>query len=210
MVFGMKSCVCRVFCALVFSVLLMPCAFSATLSGNAFVNQTSDTAASAKSIALNTARRQIIYDVLSRYSDKDALAELVKSASNDDLANLISSTAVSNEHIASDAYSANITMNIDNDIAKKWLISNDIQNWIPAMESGEKFTASIVVLNGISDWAELKRLARSDNIDIETQSINGNQIIAKMPLNYRTKFTAAIRAAGWKYTDNEGVLQIWK
>jgi len=40
--------------------------------------------------------------------------------------------------------------------------------------------------------------------------LQGKQIIAKMPLSYRTKFTAAIRGAGWKYADKDGVLQIWK
>ena len=51
---------------------------------------------------------------------------------------------------------------------------------------------------------------REDGIDIETQYLKGKQILAKLPLSYRTKFTAAVRGAGWKYSDNGGVLQIWK
>ena len=84
------------------------------------------------------------------------------------------------------------------------------QDWIPSMNSDEKFTTFIVIPNGIADWAELKRITRAENVEIETQSISGNQIVAKLPLNYRTKFTAAVRSAGWKYADNGGVLQVWK
>lgn len=191
-------------------MLVIPGAFCANLSGNASIQQSSNTAANAKINAMNVARRQILYSVLSRYADKNALDELINQASNDDLTNLILSTSVSDEHISSNAYSANIKMDIDNDAVKKWLADNKVQNWIPNTEYSEKFTMFIVIQNGISDWAELKRIARDGGMEIETQSITGNQIVAKMPLNYRTKFTADIHGAGWKYTDNSGVLQVWK
>ena len=184
--------------------------FGVGLIGEVSVNQTSDTAANAKTNAINSARRQILSNVLSQYSDKDSLIELIQNTSDEDLMNVISSTSVSNEQMSSTGYSANITMNLDNDAVKKWLNSNNVQNWVPLMESGERFTVVMVVSNGIQDWAELKRVARDDNIEIETQNITGKQVVAKMPLSYRTKFTAAVRDAGWKYTDNDGVLQIWK
>lgn len=185
-------------------------AFGATLSGSVFVNQTSDTAANAKINALNSARRQILTNVLSQYSDKNSLVELVKETSSEDLMNLILSSSVANEQMSSNGYSANITMNIDNDAVKKWLNGKGVQNWVPLAESDEKFTVSIIVPNGVQDWAELKRIAREDNIEIETQNLKGNRIIAKLPLSYRAKFTAVVRGAGWKFADNDGVLQIWK
>lgn len=184
--------------------------FGVGLIGEVSVNQTSDTAANAKINAINSARRQILSNVLSQYSNKDSLIELIQNTSDEDLMNVISSTSVSNEQMSSTGYSANITMNLDNDAVKKWLNSNNVQNWVPLMESGERFTVVMIVSNGIQDWAELKRIARDDNIEIETQNITGKQVVAKMPLSYRTKFTAAVRDAGWKYTDNDGVLQIWK
>jgi hypothetical protein len=180
------------------------------MSGTVSVNQTSTTATNAKTYAANSARRQILFNVLSQYSDKTALKELLEKSSDDDLMNIISSTSVSNEQISADSYSATITMDIDNVAAKKLLNDNDVQNWIPLTETSEKFTASIVVANGIPDWAEIKRIARSGNVEIETQSMSGRQIVVKLPLNYRTKFTAAVREAGWKYSDDEGVLHIWK
>ena len=135
---------------------------------------------------------------------------LIYDTSSDELMNLISSTSVSNEQISSDTYSANITMVVDNMAAKKWLDRAGIQNWIPLEETSEKFMVLMVVPNGLADWAELKRITREGKVEIETQTISGNQILAKLPLNYQSKFMAAVREMGWKYTNNGGVLQVWK
>ncbi len=198
-------------CLLVLALLLIaPGSYGAGLSGSIAVQQTSDTAANAKINAMNSARRQILTNVLSQYSDKEALDELIQQTSSDDLMNLILSSSVSNEQMSVNGYSAKITMNIDNDAAKKWLDSNNVQNWVPLMESDERFIVVMVISNGIQDWSELKRITRDDNIEIETKSVAGNQVVAKMPLSYRTKFTTAVKNAGWKYSDNEGVLHIWK
>ena len=175
--------------ALLVSALLGADALGASLVGTVSVNQTSTTAANAKINATNSARRQILLNVLSQYSDKTALNELLQNSSNDDLMNLVSSTSVANEQISADAYSANITMSIDNAAVKNWLSANNVQNWVPLAETSEKFTALIVVSNGISDWAEIKRITRAANIEPETQTMSGTQIVVKMPLNYRTKFT---------------------
>ena len=94
--------------------LIVPHNLSAVgLSGSVVVNQTSNTAANAKINAMNGARRQILYDVLSQYSESESLADLLKNTSDDDLLNFISSSSVSDEHISNDSYSANITMNIE-------------------------------------------------------------------------------------------------
>lgn len=183
---------------------------AAGLSGSMSVNQTSDTAAKAKSKAMNIASRQIFLNVVSRYADADALKKLVNDTSDNDILNFISSSSVANEKISANAYSAKVTVNLDNDAIKNWLNENNVQNWIPATETTSRFTVSVVVPNGLSDWAELKRIARENNVEIETQSITGNTVIAKLPTNIRTKFTAAVRANGWKYSDNSGTLQIWK
>lgn len=202
---------CKTLFGLVVTLFCMAdVAFGFELTATVPVNQTSETAAKAKINATNLARRQILYNVLSPYAQKEELNGLIHNSSSDELTNLVVSSSVSNEQISANGYSANITMTVDNDAAKKWLDKNGVQNWIPLGNSEEKFTAFIVVPNGIPDWAELKRITRSDNIEIETQVMTGNQIVVKLPLSYRSKFTAAIRGAGWKYTDNGGVLQVWK
>lgn len=196
-------------------ISLFPLLFSAQclavpLTGTVSINQVSDTAAKAKINAMNVARRQIISNVLSQYTENSSFSELIQNVSNDDLINLVSSVSVSNEQMSTNSYSANIVMNLDNLAVKKWLSENNVQNWVPLNESDERFTVVIVVPNGIQDWAELKRITRSANFEMETQSIIGNQIVVKMPLNYRTKFTASVRNNGWKYVDNNGTLQVWK
>lgn len=198
------------FVALLALVVLPLGGFAFDLKGTVVVNQTSDTAAKAKSEAMNSARRQILFEILSNYSEVDSLKSLLDSVDDEVLMNFISETSVANEHISPETYSASITMNIDNDSVKKWLTENDVQNWVPNIETAEMFTVFVVIPNGVSDWAELKKVARDGNIEFGTVSMTGNQVFAKMPLNYRTKFTMGIREAGWKYADNGGVLQVWK
>lgn len=206
----MKKCYKNLFVVCLSLLCVMGVAHGFELSGTVPVSQTSETAANAKVKATDLAARQILYNVLSQYSQREELNGLIYDSSNDELMNLISSTSVSNEQISSDTYSANITMVVDNYAAKKWLDKAGVQNWIPLEESSEKFTLFIVVPNGLVDWAELKRITRSGNVEIETQTMAGNQIVVRLPLNYKSKFMAAVREAGWKYTDNGGILQVWK
>ena len=206
----MKICYKKLFVAVFSLFCVTGFAFGVELSATVPVNQTSDTANNAKINATNLARRQILYNVLSQYAQREELNGLIYNTSSDELMNLIASTSVANEQISSDTYSANITMVIDNLAAKKWLDKAGIQNWIPLEETSEKFTVLMVVPNGLADWAELKRITREGKVEIETQTISGNQILAKLPLNYQSKFMAAIRENGWKYTNNGGVLQVWK
>ena len=206
----MKHCFKKLLVSIFVSGLFCLDSFAIDLIGAVSITQTSDTAAKAKTEAMDVARRQILLDVLSNYSEIDALTELLDKTSDEDLVGLISAASVSNEHISSETYSATITMDIDNDTVKKWLTLNDVKNWVPIAETTEMFSMFVVVPNGISDWAELKRIANDDKIEINTIAIVGNQIFAKLPLSYRTKFTAAIRDAGWRFADNSGVLQVWR
>lgn len=191
--------------------LFLPCVLSAAdLQGFVIVNQTSDTAANAKAEAMNFARRQILSDVLLPYTDSQALRELLDGTRDADLVDFISSTSVSNEQISSNSYTANIMMLIDSGAVKNWLISNNVQNWVPTGDAVDKFSMFIVAPKGVFDWAELKKIARDAGVEIEPVVIVGNQIYAKMPANHRTRFTAGLPGMGWKYADNSGVLQIWK
>lgn len=185
-------------------------AFAIDLSGSVDVTETSETAAKAKTNAMNLARRQILSKVLSDYAKREDLNDLLNDTSNSDLVNFISSSSVSNEHISATVYSAKITMNIDAAAAKDWLDTNNVQNWIPIAETTEQYSLYIVLPNGITDWAELKRIARDNNTELQATKMTGYQVFAKMPSRDRSKFTIGIREGGWKYADNGGVLQIWK
>lgn len=199
-----------ILCTLLLGCFVPLFANGAGLSGSINVHQTSDTAAKAKNKAMNDAVRQVLTNIVSKYSDTNAFNDLINNTKDEDLINFVTSSSVANEQISATTYSAKITMNLDNDAIKNWLTQNGVQNWIPVIESGEMFVISVVLPNGVIDWAELKRIAREDGIEIETKTITGNNVIAKMPVSYRTKFTIAVRNAGWKYADNDGVLQLWK
>lgn len=195
------ACCAVVFCA---------AAHASDLSGVASVNVTSDTAAAAKDMAFDEARRQIITDVLGQYSIPDQLNDVVKNAKSADLMNLIAASSIDGEQQSDTTYSANISMTIDRDAARTWMTENNIQNWLTDGNAGDRFVVQIVMTDKLAGWMELRRIARDEGIDLSTKYINGNQITAEVPVASRSAFTIAIREAGWRYADQNGVLHIIK
>mgnify|MGYP003623354640 CR=1 FL=1 len=63
-----------------FALILVPMiGFAApNMKGSAFVNITSDTANTAKNMAMSEARRQIITDIVSTYADSAKFAEMLQ------------------------------------------------------------------------------------------------------------------------------------
>lgn len=195
------ACCAVVFCA---------AAHASDLSGVASVNVTSDTAAAAKDMAFDEARRQIITDVLGQYSIPDQLNDVVKNAKSADLMNLIAASSIDGEQQSDTTYSANISMTIDRDAARAWMTENNIQNWLTDGNAGDRFVVQIVMTDKLTGWMELRRIARDEGIGLSTKYINGNQITAEVPVASRSAFTIAIREAGWRYADQNGVLHIIK
>ncbi len=192
------------------SAVLSCTAFGADLSGVASVNITSDTAATAKNIAFDEARRQIISDVLGQYSIPDQLEEAVKNASSAELTNIIAASSIDSEQQSDTTYSANIKMTIDKDAAKTWLNSNNVQNWLTDGSSENLFLVQVTMTDKVAGWIELNQIARAEGIDFLTKYINGNQVTMEIPVSRRSVFTIAIREAGWRYTDQNGILHIIK
>lgn len=184
---------------------------AADLTGTASVNVTSDTAADAKTIALNQARRQILNQVLSQYANAAQVQVAVKNAKSSELMNLISSSSIDGERQSDTVYSANITMVVDSDSARQWMAANDIQNWL---DSGNTNTSGVIVLISMSDrvanWMELKQIARNLNIDLDTQYIMGNQATVELPTARQSAFVNAVRGAGWRVANQNGGVRIWK
>ncbi|MBO7559876.1 MAG: hypothetical protein J6T27_01830 [Alphaproteobacteria bacterium] len=191
---------------------LMPVfAVAADLVGTAHVNMTSDTAANAKKMAFDDARRQIIVDVLSPYSDVAALRSAVANEKNAVLTNLIESSGISGEKLSDTTYSANIKMTVNRMAAKNWLAGQDVHNWLSnEEETGGKFAMVVTLRDKFSDWGQIRRAANSVGADLETESINGNQIVFRVNAGRRGALTAALREAGWRYQDRDGLLHIFK
>lgn len=181
------------------------------MSGTASVNITSDTAATAKNMAMSDARRQIIGDVLRQYTDNVQLAPVLKKASGSELTNLISSSSIENEQTSDTTYSANISMTLDTNAARTWLDSNKIKHWLPGGETVvATFETTIQLQNGLSEWIEINRIARNEQINFITKNIHGNKIIIEIPSSKRGAFTIAVRESGWRYKNDNNNLQIWK
>ena len=98
------------------------------LSGVASVSITSDTAANAKNIAFDEARRQIIADSLRQYADADALGTALRNAKKAEVAELIASSSIDGEKQSDTTYSANISMVVDGGAARTWLDNNAVQH----------------------------------------------------------------------------------
>lgn len=195
-----------VLCAVTFNAT----AFAVDLSGTASVNVTSDTAAAAKNMAFDEARRQIISDVLGQYAIPDLLDDAIKNASGADLTNLIASSSIDGEQQSDTTYSANITMTIDANAARIWMTDNNVQNWLTDGKSGDKTVIQVVMSDKLAGWIELNNIARNEDIDLDTKFINGNRVTLEIPASSRSAFTIAIREAGWRYADQNGVLHIIK
>ena len=192
-------------------VFLSTGVFAAPLTATAHVNVTSDTAATAKNMAMDEARRQVIVEALSPYSDSSALRTAVKNEKSAILTTLIESSGISGERQSDTTYSANITMTLDRNASRNWLISNGVQNWLgDGDDSGNESWVVVSLNDKLLDWSRVRRAAADAGVDLNTKSINGNQINFRVPAARRGALTIALRDAGWRYSDKDGVLYISK
>lgn len=199
-------------CFVLVSLLIMApfTAFCYDLSGSLDVNENADTAVLAKEKAISVARKNIMYNVVSKYTNTNQLYELLQNIPSSDLMDLVKSSSITNERFSTTDYTATITMNFDTDMLKNWLSNNGIQNWIPSNETTDVFTTVVNIENKLYDWAELKEICRSANIDIDVKNIKGTTLLLNLPYSSRTRFTVNTSNAGWHYKDKNGTLYIWK
>lgn len=199
-----------VFVVVLSCLLMVSGGWAADLRGTVPVNITSDTAANAKNIAFDEARRQIISDSVRQYVDVDALRQVLSSASVSDLIPLIGTSSIDDEHVSDTTYSANISMVLDVDSVRAWLDANSVQHWLPDDKQQDMFVVNVVLSNPLSDWADLNRIARAEQLDLGTKHIVGNVVTLEMPVVKRGAWTIALRESGWRYSDKDGVLRVWK
>lgn len=191
-------------------MVVSPVCAGTLLRGDATISITSDTALNAKNIAFDEARRQVLYDVLQQYADKDALKQVIKTAPTANVAGLVSSSGIVDEKTSSTTYSAKISIVFEETAVQAWLAENNIQNWLPDTSKQDSFSVIVELSDKLPQWIELNNIARSENIKIQPQKISGNNINIVVPTESRGAFTIALRERGWKYTDQDGILRIWK
>ena len=185
-------------------------AFATNLSGSASVSITSDTAANAKNIAFDEARRQIITDALRQYADVSALQDAVKNSKSADLANLIAQSSITGEKTSDTMYSATISMTLNANMAHDWLKTNNVNNWLPDGTVVDNFIVNVNMRQPLPDWIQLNKIARDIGIDLGMNKLSGNTAQLSIPKSKRGDFTIALRDSGWKYANDDGNLRIWK
>lgn len=183
---------------------------AAELVGSAHVNMTSDTSSTAKTMAINDARRQILVEKLTPYAISDQLIPAIRAAKNSELVNLISETNIDNEKISDTAYSAKITMTVDRVASRAWMTENGVQNWLNDGSSDDVFVVQISLRDAIDDWADFKRVMRGERVDAKTKYISGKTVTVELPASSRTAITIALRSAGWRTAATDGIMRIWK
>lgn len=194
-----------------FCVAVLCCgAHAVELVGTVPVRMTSDTSSNAKTMAINDARRQILMDKLRPYAMPEQLNSAIRNAKNTELADLISETSIDGEKISDTTYSANITMTVDANAARKWLAANNVQNWVSDGSVVNGFAAQITLRDPISDWAQLQSIARAERVDFATKKISGKVVTVELPTSVRSPMTIALRNAGWQTAAGDGFLRVWK
>ena len=180
------------------------------LVGSAWVSMTSDTSQTAKTMAINDARRQILIEKLSPYTMSEQLVSAIKSAKSTELVNLISATSIDNEKISDTAYSAKITMTVDKNASRAWLTEKNIQNWLGDGSSYDVFVANVSLRNELADWADFNRVMRNEHVDAMTKYIAGKNVTVELPASSRASIAIALRSAGWHTSVADNVMRIWK
>ena len=197
-------------CSILVLCVMSISAFASELQSSATIRMTSDTAANAKNIAMDEARRQIITDVLQPYCDKDALGAAMQTVKNADLVPLIAGVSIEGEQASDTVYAAKFTMTVDSDAARLWLGQNNVQNWLPDNSEQDVFMVRATLADNLSDWGALNQIARNEKLNMMTKNITNNVVVFALPRSGRGAFTIALREQGWKYADSDGVLNIWK
>ncbi|MBE6461613.1 MAG: hypothetical protein E7006_02085 [Alphaproteobacteria bacterium] len=200
----------RLCVAVSFGLLVLTGASAVELRGAMPVNITSDTAANAKNIAFDEARRQIIADTLRQYADVSMLKSALSDASASELIGLIAMSGIDSEQVSDTTYSADISMTLDADAVRTWLTEKGVQNWLPDDTKQDVFVAFVTLPNGLESWAELKSVARAEQVELDTKHISGNNVRVELPVSKRGAFTIALREAGWRYANQDGNLRVWK
>ena len=197
-------------CSILILCVMSISVFASELKSSATIRMTSDTAANAKNIAMDEARRQIITDVLQPYCDKDALGAAMQTVKNADLVPVIAGVSIEGEQASDTVYVAKFTMTVDSDAARLWLGQNNIQNWLPDNSEQDVFMVRATLVDNLSDWGALNQIARNEKLNMMTKNITNNVVVFALPRSGRGAFTIALREQGWKYADSDGVLNIWK
>lgn len=169
------------------------------------------TAVAAKKDATESAIRGGLIQVLSRYSDRALIENMLMGENFETLQNLVASTSISNEKSSKTAYSAKFSITVDRVALEKWYSDKNIPNFLSAAdESKDRSIVSIDLINGLSDWVQLNQIIHSDGDEygLSLRSIYGTSITAYILTVKIGKFRDLCRNNGWTVSSQDGITRI--
>jgi hypothetical protein len=158
------------------------------------IEKTAETAAAAKSAALDDARRQAFADALGKNGAVDA-KKIAAEISSDELAGLIDSIAIENEKSGATEYSADISVEFDRAALEKWLESRGMQS-SAATRSAGRALVFLELPDGARGLASIMRVSRSTDADLRITGISGAGISANVRAGASRAFASGAREAG--------------
>lgn len=169
-----------------------------TVSLNAFsvqVEKTAETAAAAKTVAMNEARRSAFSDILSNQISDVQAKNLAEQITDDELVSMIDSISIENEKSDSTSYSADIIVDFDKSALNKWLETHELGTIVDTpVIAGRK--PIFLELNSMYEFAQVMRLSRETGADLKIINISGNKISANIRENSYESFVSLVRDAG--------------
>ncbi|MFA7188289.1 MAG: hypothetical protein WC137_02345 [Alphaproteobacteria bacterium] len=169
-----------------------------TISLNAFsvqVEKTAETAAAAKTVAINEARRSAFSDILSNQVSDVQAKNLAEQITDDELVSMIDSVSIENEKSDSTSYSADIIVDFDKKALNKWLENHELGTIIDAPAITGR-TPIFLELNSMYEFAQVMRVSRETGADLKIINISGNKISANIRENSYESFVSLVRDAG--------------
>lgn len=200
--------------AVLFSLFIIPTAYSApNLTAKINMDIRATTGARAKSDATDAAVRSGVIQVLSRYSDRAIVENLLMGADDAQLQTFVATMSISNERVSKTAYAADFSITIDRTQIEKWYTENNVANFLAAADdSDERQIIHIEMSNGLDDWTLLNQAMRDsgDSFGLTVRSIYNNSATAYILTAKRRKFQTMCANSGWHVSFRDGILHISK
>jgi hypothetical protein len=168
------------------------------VSLNAFsvqVEKTAETAATAKTIAMDEARRSSLLDILSAQVSDEQAKKLSEQITDNELISMIDSVSIENERSDSTSYSADIIVDFNKGALNKWMGNQGLLviTDVPVIAGR---TPIFLELNNMNEFSDVMRVSRETGADLKIINISGNKISANVRENTYDSFVSSARSAG--------------
>ena len=145
------------------------------VSGFAFAAGTQETAAAAKTSAINDARRTAFAKILQEHISENEAKKISEKIMDNELATMIYSISIENEKFDATNYSADIAVDFDEDAVNKWLANNGIGKITEISDKNDR-APIFFELNNIYEFSKLMHASRETSADLKITAISGERI----------------------------------